>query len=581
MGSFGQIGHIISSLSLKQRAAIVCAAIAAVAAVLSFSHWSKESNFKPLYTNLAPEDAGAVVQKLKESGTEFRLSENGTTVLGPSSRIAEIRLEMASAGLPKSGRIGFELFDKTNFGATEFAEHINYRRALEGELERSIMSVSAVEQARVHLTFPKDSVFLESRQAGKASAILRLRPGSRLLPQNVTALTNLIASAVEGLTPEAVTLLDTRGNLLSLPKRASTDPDAAQPSDATLEYRQKLENNLLAKVNATLEPLLGSGRFRTGVSVDCDFTSGEQSEETLDPNKSVMVTSQKTEDASAPAVSSGTPGTASNLPRPPGRIGYGANGISRKTENITYQTSRLVRHVRLPQGTVKRISLSVLLDNDLKWEGAGKKMKRVLTPPTAEKLKTIRELVSGIAGLSTERGDVLVVESLPFESTSSSEPPSELSPSAPAVDPRIPKWLAPLLSDSRSFVIAAIVGATAVLLLFGLLFLLLRKGKKKPSVQSPVALPGAHELERKKETGAEAALSPVDGGVPEPDRLQIREEAQRQLDQELSNQLSLPTLTSKKGEVLVKLLRDMIQKDNATATNVVRTWLTEKGASVR
>ena len=341
---------------------------------------------------------------------------------------------------------------------------------------------------------------------------------------------------------------------------------------------------MLAKVNATLEPLLGPGRFHTGVSVDCDFTSGEQSEETLDPNKSVMVTSQKTEDATTAAVASGTPGTPSNLPRPPGRTGYGANGISRKTENITYQTSRVVKHVRLPQGTVKRISLSVLLDNDLKWEGSGKKIKRVLTAPSAEKLKTIRELVSGIAGLNTERGDVLVVESLPFESTSSSEPPAEAVPSGPAIDPRIPKWLAPLLSDSRSFIIAAVVGATAVVLLFGLLFLLLRKGKKKTTVQIPVALPGAPETAAAKgEAGAEGSplLTAETGGAPEPDRLQAREEAQRQLDQEISNQLSLPSLTSKKGEILVKLLRDMIQKDNASATNVIRTWLSEKGAGVR
>ena len=573
MGSFGQIRNIISSLSIRQRIAIVCVALLALAGTLSLSHWSKESDFKPLYTNLAPEDAGAVVQKLKESGAEFRLSENGTTVLGPSSRIAELRLELASAGLPKSGRIGFELFDKTNFGATEFTEHINFRRALEGELERSIMSVSAVEQARVHLTFPKDSVFLESRQPGKASAILRLRPGSHLVPQNIAALTNLIASAVEGLTPDAVTLLDTRGNLLSLPKRAGSETDATQSSDATLDYRQKLENNLLAKVNATLEPLLGAGRFRTGVSVDCDFSSGEQSEETLDPNKSVMVTSQKTEDASSPAVASGTPGTASNLPRPPGRTGYGSNGVSRKTENISYQTSRVVKHVRLPQGTVKRISLSVLVDNELKWEGAGKKQKRVLVPPSPEKLKTIRELVSGIAGLSTERGDLLVVETLPFESTLSSDPPSDAVPTIPAVDPRIPKWLAPVLSDGRSFLIAAVAGATVVLILFGLLFLLSRKGKKKSKIEIPVALPVSPETQ--------VAALPAQAETTDADRLQAREDAQRHLDEEIANQLKLPTLTSKKGEILVKHIREMVQKDSTGTANVIRTWLTEKGAEVR
>ena len=230
MGALGQFRKIASSLSLRQQILIGIVALLVVGGTMSLSRWSKESDFKPLYTNLAPEDAGAVVQKLKESGAEYRLSENGAVVLAPSSRIAELRLELASAGLPKSGRIGFELFDKTNFGATEFTEHVNYRRALEGELERSVMSLSSVEQARVHLTFPKDSVFLESRQAGKASAVLRLRPGTKLSPQNVAALTNLIASAVEGLGPEAVTLLDTRGNLLSLPKRTGNDPDSNQPS---------------------------------------------------------------------------------------------------------------------------------------------------------------------------------------------------------------------------------------------------------------------------------------------------------------------------------------------------------------
>ncbi len=134
---------------------------------------------------MSPEDAAAVVQKLRESGTEFRLAENGTGVLVPSARVAELRLQMAGAGLPKTGRVGFELFDKTNFGATDFAEHINYRRAVEGELERSVMALAEVEQARVHVTFPKDSVFLESRQPAKASIMVKLRPGAKLAPANV------------------------------------------------------------------------------------------------------------------------------------------------------------------------------------------------------------------------------------------------------------------------------------------------------------------------------------------------------------------------------------------------------------
>src|SRR5207237_10666214 len=153
----------------------------------AFVRWKRESDFRPLYVTLASEDAGAVVQKLKEGGVDYRLSENGASVLVPSAKVAEMRLEMASAGLPKSGRIGFELFDKTNFGATEFVEHINYRRALEGELERTVMALAEVEQARVHITFPKDSVFAEARQPAKASVLVRVRHGMRLESQNVLA----------------------------------------------------------------------------------------------------------------------------------------------------------------------------------------------------------------------------------------------------------------------------------------------------------------------------------------------------------------------------------------------------------
>ena len=188
--------------------------------MFGFAHWRHEGDFRPLYTGLAAEDAGAVVQKLKETGTEYRLSDNGSTVLAPSARVAELRLQLAAGGLPKSGRMGFELFDKTSFGVTDFAEHVNYRRALEGELERSIVSLAEVERARVHLTFPKESVYLEARQPAKASVVLGLRPGAQLSPQNVMAVCNLLASAVEGLAPEAVSVVDTRGNLLNRPRKS-------------------------------------------------------------------------------------------------------------------------------------------------------------------------------------------------------------------------------------------------------------------------------------------------------------------------------------------------------------------------
>src|SRR5579864_1187250 len=196
-----QLKKLLDSLSIAQRISIVLVALLAGGGLLGFSRWRHETDFRPLFTSMSPEEAGAVVQKIKESGTEYRLSETAATVLVPSARIAELRLQLAAAGLPKSGRIGYELFDKTAFGTTEYVEHINYHRALEGELERSVMSLAEVEQARVHLTFPKDSVFLEAQQPAKASVMVKLKPGARISAGNVQAICHLVASAVEGLAP--------------------------------------------------------------------------------------------------------------------------------------------------------------------------------------------------------------------------------------------------------------------------------------------------------------------------------------------------------------------------------------------
>jgi len=547
-----QIGKLISALSIRQRTTIVVVAILIAAAVSYLSHWRTEGDFRPIYTSLAPEDAAAIVQKMKETGTQFRLSEDGASVLAPSARVAELRLEMASAGLPKSGRIGFELFDKNNLGVTEFAEHVNYARALEGELERSITSLTEIQQARVHLTFPKDSVFLDSKQAGKASVVLHLRPGSKLSGQNVNAIVNLVASAVEGLSPEAVTLVDSRGALLNRPRKASAD-DAAQPSEASLEYRQKLESDLLTKINATLEPLLGSEKFRAGVSVDCDFTSGEQSEETVDPNKSVMLTSQKTEESTGSALNAGAPGTAANLPRPPKTTSSGSNGVNRKTENISFQTSRLVKHTRMPQGAVKRISVSVLIDHELKWEGPAQKQRRVLIPPSAERLKSIHDVVAGIAGLDTVRGDQLIVETLPFEATLSAEPPSAATPSPAGPDPRFPKWMVPLISDPKNMIIACVAAISIPVLLIVVMFMM----RKKPKVSTEAI----REI-----GGSSDRVDVAIGGAGEQQKLEADPPP---------IQLKLPKETTKKSEFLIKHIRETLPKDNSSMVNVLRTWLTD------
>jgi flagellar M-ring protein FliF len=214
-----QAKKLLLALNPRQLLTIAIVALAVVGGVIGFSRWQRESGLKPLYTGLAPEDASAIVQKLHESGVDYKISANGSELLVPEDKVPELRLQMAGLGLPKTGRIGFEIFDKTNFGITDFAEHVNYRRALEGELERSVMAISEVQQARVHVSLPKDSVFTDAREPAKASVLVGLRLGTRLSASNVIAITNLISSAVEGLAPESVSVVDMSGNLLSRPRR--------------------------------------------------------------------------------------------------------------------------------------------------------------------------------------------------------------------------------------------------------------------------------------------------------------------------------------------------------------------------
>lgn len=543
-----QLKKLWASLSTLQRVTILLAAVAVGTGLFYFSRWRTESDFRPLYTARGAEDAGAVVEKLKAGGTQYKLSEDGRTVLVPSAQVAELRLSLAAAGVPRNGRIGFELFDKANFGATEFAEQVNFRRALEGELERSVVCLSAVEEARVHLTLPKDSVFLESRQQAKASVMVKLKFGARLTPQNIAAVSNLIASAVEGLSPDAVSLLDMQGNLLNRPRRPA-GPEGEQASEATLEFRQAMERDLVAKINLTLDPLLGPEKFRASAALDCDFSSGEQSEETFDPNRSVMVTSMKTDETSGAAGASGVPGTASNLPRPASRPASSQGGLSRTTENITYQSSRMVRRTRLPQGTVKRMSVAVLVDHDVKWAKTGAVMRRSVEPPSAEKLKVIQGLVAAVIGLNKERGDQLIVESLPFESTLNREEPASPPPS-----PTLPPTWIDKLKGQNALYLAALA---AVLLLLVVSAAIWRIGSKRRR---------AFEVS----SAAELAPGQTPEGTASPGR-----QAERQIRDAAPAYAELAPTPPGKADILAARLRNAVKREPEASAQVFKTWLTE------
>jgi flagellar M-ring protein FliF len=556
--------RLLANLSARQRITMVLVALAAAAGIYSLVHYQREADFKPLFTGLAPEDAAAIVQKLKEGGIDYRLPESGGAVLAPSARLAELRLTLAAAGLPKAGRIGFELFDKANLGATEFTEHINYRRALEGELERSVAALAEVEQARVHITFPKDSVFLDAQQPAKASVLVKTRPGAHLSPQNVQAIDHLVSSAVEGLSPDAVSVLDMNGNLLGRP-RPEGSLDGPESSEAALEYRHHLEADLLAKVNSTLEPLLGANRFRAGVSVDCDFSGGEQSEEIYDPARSVMLSSERTEDGASAAAASGVPGTASALPRPTSRPSAGARGMARVTENITYQSSRTVKKMRLPAGAIRKMSLAVLVDQGVTWQPDRKGYQRVLLPPPPEKLKIIRDLVAGVTGFSAERGDQITIETLPFETTLELEPPGAPQGAPAPAKPAPAKW-GPVQLEPRVLLIGGGILAAIVLAL------VTRALRRKAPRANPPEAPGA--LPEGQGPPAEIAGPPIEDQIES--KLAEREAMQRKIDAQALNSLKLAPVITKTAEVLAKHLREKIKQEPEVSAQILHTWIREE-----
>jgi flagellar M-ring protein FliF len=584
-----QAKKLFGALTPLQLATIAIAAIAVVAGVMGFSRWQRESGLRPLYTGLAPEDASAIVQKLHEAGVDYKIVNNGTELLAPEDKVPELRLEMAGLGLPKTGRIGFEIFDKTNFGITDFAEHVNYRRALEGELERSIMAISDVSQARVHVTLPKDSVFTDAREPAKASVLVGLRPGTRLSTPNVIAIANLVSSAVEGLGPESVSVVDMNGNLLNRPKREGL-ADGTQATEAVLEYRQAIEHDLAAKINSTLEPLLGPDKFRTGVSADIDMTSGEQSEETFDPSKSVMTSSQKTEDQSGTTrTSPGIPGTAANLPpqqtvasnapqqQPPAptppagtqpaqpgqpgqpataapatppRTGGNSTTTSRRSESITYQSSRITKHLKLPQGTVKRLSIAVLVDQGSRMEGQGAQAHRVVIPPDTEKLKAIQALIGTLVGLDTTRGDQLTVEALPFDNSMNLDPGSLGPPTAPKKPDEV--FSIETLKKKPALLWGSVGGAVLVIgLIVFAIVKMMGGGKRGASAETREALPAV-------DTYAGLPGGPAGMATPigEPSRM--------------------PALMPSRTEVLLNQLQENSRNNPEAWANILRGWLAEE-----
>ena len=375
--------------------------------------YALRTDWRTLYADLDPEDARQTGQVLTQAQIPFDTTANGAGIRVPAEQLDKARLVTAAKGGVKSGRLGFEIFDKPNWVGSEFDEQVNYQRALEGELEHTVGSLSDVESARVHLVLPHDSLFREQERPAKGSVVLKLRHRT-LADGEPEAIRNLVASAVDGLTPDRVVLVDAAGHLPLGPKTA----DAMR-----LTAEQALEEKLIS----TLEPVTGAGNVRASVTLDYDPAATDETQESYDPDQTVTLSMQRTEQSSgAQPVAAGVPGTASNAPNSQALPVYPqqtSGTQNAKSESGTYGASKTVRHVIEGPGRVRRLTAAIVV-NDRLLEPASKSKAAQWQPRSPEELRNLTALAQAAVGFDVARGDLLQVEDLAFEENRLQQPVS-------------------------------------------------------------------------------------------------------------------------------------------------------------
>jgi flagellar M-ring protein FliF len=398
----------------------------AIALIVGGWLWAKTPTYAVLFSNLSERDGGNIITALQQMNVPYKFNESGGAILVPQTQVHDVRLKLASQGLPKGGLVGFEIMETQKLGLSQFIEQINYQRALEGELARSIQSLAAVQGARVHLAIPKQSGFLRDEQKPSASVVLNLHPGRSLEPGQVAGISHLVASSVPHLPLANVSVIDQNGNLLSSVGEKKNGLDPSQ-----LKYVEELEGSYVRRIEAILAPIVGPGNARAQVTAEVDFSHIEQMAETYRPNPApaeAAVRSQQISESSTPgpAAAAGVPGALSNQPPVPATApltaapaagGTDAAGGAiaatnvRKDATINYELDKTIRHTRQGVGAIKRLSVAVVVNHKRQVDAAG---KATMKPLDAKELQQITDLVKEAMGYSKERGDSLNVANTPF-----------------------------------------------------------------------------------------------------------------------------------------------------------------------
>lgn len=407
---FEQVIGKYVKLPLSQKVALPVLLFGAVALILFITKWANQPEYVTLYSGLDDADAAAVVDVLRQEKVGYLLDDGGSTVkITPRDKLYDIKLQLSSAGLPKGGDKGFEIFKEGSFGRTSYLEQLMGGRALEGELERTIKAISTVRAVRVHITNPKRSVFVKKEVLPTASVLLSLRGGSTLTPMQIKGMTNLVAGAVERLTAENVTILDSQGNQLN----SRRDEAQMQGLDVTrLDYQRRVEAEYEKRIESMLEPVLGRGRAVASVNVAMDFDQTERSEELFDPAGVVTRSERVIKTSTGGEAQGGVPGVISNLTNDPTLLNPPKTGDQRAGERESlrnFEISRAVVKTVGATGEVARVTAGVLVDG-IRLGDAGETYEDI----SPEMLQKLESLVEQAIGFDEDRGDTISIENIKF-----------------------------------------------------------------------------------------------------------------------------------------------------------------------
>ncbi len=552
-----QLSNAFKGMSATQRVMVFAISMTVLLALAGLGIWAGQESKGVLASNVSSSEASSIVAQLDKMQVPYELSGDQRTILVPESKVGPLRLKFAGDGLLTGDKLGFEKLENAGLGTTDFSQKVIHRRAMEAQLAQTIKGLQQVAEATVHITPPNDSPFLTDKEDAKASVLLKLR-GTRILPdENTQAIVNLVAASVEGLKPEQVVIIDQFSRILS---RTGRDPMVGA-SDAQKKVAREEEDHLVRRVTELLEPVVGIGKVRATAHVDLDFDKVKINSETFDPQGQVeRSVQQKDEKVQKRDAGAGLPGTASNVAPATGGASANVTENSEKKETTTnYEISKTVRAIDQATGSVKRVTLAVIVDHMSAWDKDAKgEPVQKFTARSADELKKIRDQVSAAVGIQPKRGDELTVENMAFATL-------QVNPKEEA-DAKKQFWV-DLGLKALPYVAWGVVG----FIVFFMIFLpMLRRMSAAINRPTPLRVASAE--------GGEASMASSGGGsTRKPVQVKSMTEIEAEIEAELNADAAFSAPEARRRELIKKRLQDGSNDDPETMASLVRSWLLEEG----